>query len=81
MVQINGLRIMTDPVFGDRVSPFTTIGPKRFQEAPIKLSDVPELDAVIISHNHYDHLDMDSIKALHARVDIFITPIGGSGPI
>ncbi len=76
MIEIDGLRIMTDPVFSDRASPFTSFGPKRFQPLPIKLADVPALDAVVISHDHYDHLDMDAIKELHGRVDRFFVPLG-----
>jgi len=76
MIEIDGLRILTDPVFGERASPFTNMGPKRFQKAPINLADLPPLDAVVISHDHYDHLDMESIKLLHPQVKQFITPLG-----
>ncbi len=76
MVEIDGLRIMTDPVFSDRASPFKSLGPKRFQPLPIDLADVPALDAVIISHDHYDHLDMAAIKALKDRVEKFYVPLG-----
>ena len=58
LVEIDGARILTDPVWGERVSPSTLLGPRRFFEPPIALADLPRLDAVLISHDHYDHLDM-----------------------
>lgn len=75
-IELDGLKIMTDPVFGERASPFSWLGPKRFQKAPIDIAEVPELDAVIISHDHYDHLDMESVKFLDGRVQKFFTPLG-----
>ena len=63
-IQHNGLNILTDPIFSERASPFSFAGPKRYTPAPIKLSDLPPIDIVVISHNHYDHLDENSIKAL-----------------
>ena len=76
MIELDGLRIMTDPVFSDRASPFANMGPKRFQPMPIALADVPDLDVVIISHDHYDHLDMAAIKEMHPRVGRFFVPLG-----
>lgn len=60
-----GVRILADPVFAERVGPWGLVGPKRFSPAPCSLEEVPEVDAVIISHNHYDHLDVDTIKHLY----------------
>lgn len=63
-IQHNGLNILTDPIFSKRASPFSFVGPKRYTAAPAKLTDLPPIDIVVISHNHYDHLDEESIKAL-----------------
>ncbi|MCW9034940.1 MAG: MBL fold metallo-hydrolase [Rhodospirillales bacterium] len=76
LIEIDGLKILTDPMFGERASPFSWIGPKRFQQPPINIADIPELDAIIISHDHYDHLDMESIKLLNDRTLHFFTPLG-----
>lgn len=64
---------ITDPVLGERVSPVSWIGPKRFHPLPIK--ELPELEAVIISHDHHDHLDEKSLLQLNARTKKFITPL------
>ncbi len=56
-VEIDGIRMLIDPVFSDYASPFA-FGPERFHPPPIKLQDLPKIDAVVISHDHYDHLDM-----------------------
>ncbi|KAI5457070.1 N-acyl-phosphatidylethanolamine-hydrolyzing phospholipase D [Mariannaea sp. PMI_226] len=63
--QERGVRILLDPVFCDRMGPTTFLGPKRFLNPPCRLEDVPEVDIVCISHNHYDHLDLDTIKKLY----------------
>lgn len=62
LIEIDGRRILTDPVWSERASFLTFLGPKRFFEAPLPLADLPPLDAVIISHDHYDHLDKETIK-------------------
>ncbi|KAL9059259.1 MAG: hypothetical protein Q9162_001296 [Coniocarpon cinnabarinum] len=62
-----GIRILLDPVFSERTSPFSFIGPKRYTPAPCKVSDLPEVDLVCISHNHYDHLDESTIRELASR--------------
>ncbi len=67
---------LTDPVFSERASPFQFMGPKRFHQPPISLADLPPIKGVILSHNHYDHLDKDSILKLLAKVDHFIVPLG-----
>lgn len=76
LVEIDGFRILTDPVFSDRVSPFGFIGPKRWYAPPIALADLPEIDAVVISHDHYDHLDMKTIRAMQNWRAIFVVPLG-----
>ncbi|KAJ6483934.1 N-acyl-phosphatidylethanolamine-hydrolyzing phospholipase D [Mycena sanguinolenta] len=64
---VRGARILFDPVFSDRCSPTQWVGPKRFTPAPCALEDIPEIDAVVISHNHYDHMDTTSLQHLLAR--------------
>ncbi len=74
-VEIDGLRLLLDPVFAERVSPIS-IGPKRFHPPPIALADLPKIDAVLVSHDHYDHLDMDTVQYLAARGTRFFVPLG-----
>ncbi|KAJ7230014.1 N-acyl-phosphatidylethanolamine-hydrolyzing phospholipase D [Mycena pura] len=64
---VRGARILFDPVFSDRCSPSQWIGPKRFTPPPCALEDVPEVDAIVISHNHYDHMDTTSLRHLLGR--------------
>lgn len=68
--------ILTDPVFSQTITLFPFIAPKRFHELPIEMEDLPFIDLVIISHNHYDHLDEPSIKKLKDKVGYFFTTIG-----
>jgi L-ascorbate metabolism protein UlaG (beta-lactamase superfamily) len=75
-VEIDGLRVLLDPVFAERVSPLP-VGPKRFHAPPVALADLPAIDAVLISHDHYDHLDMDATRRLAAGGRTrFIVPLG-----
>ena len=76
LVEIDGVRLLTDPVWGERVSPVTFAGPKRFQPVPVPVSALPPLDVVIISHDHYDHLDYPTILELARRDVPFITSLG-----
>jgi L-ascorbate metabolism protein UlaG (beta-lactamase superfamily) len=77
MIEINGLRVLTDPVWGKRASPSQLAGPKRFQPVPLALKALPRLDAVVISHDHYDHLDMATIQELVKLQAVpFITSLG-----
>ncbi|MCG9748085.1 MBL fold metallo-hydrolase [Shewanella sp. Isolate8] len=76
LLKIAGQTWLIDPVFSDRASPFSFIGPKRFHQPPIALEQLPEIDGVLISHDHYDHLDEESIKRLHHKVKRFIVPLG-----
>ncbi|MSR35252.1 MAG: hypothetical protein EXR95_01235 [Gemmatimonadetes bacterium] len=69
-------RILIDPVWSERTSPWHRVGPKRFHPPPIPLADLPPLDAVLISHDHYDHLDKATIKALESTGALFITSLG-----
>ncbi|RNC84008.1 MAG: twin-arginine translocation pathway signal [Balneola sp.] len=77
LVQTDGLNIITDPVYGKRVSPFSFAGPKRMRPPGIKFEDLPEIHAVLLSHNHYDHLDISTLKRIQQVFDpVFITPLG-----
>lgn len=67
---------LTDPVFAERASPVQWAGPERFHQPPISLQDLPPLKAVILSHNHYDHLDHMSIKVLQEKTEFFLAPLG-----
>ncbi len=76
LIEIEGRRILTDPVWSQRSSPSNVMGPARFHPPPIALGDLPPLDAVIISHDHYDHLDKESIVLLAGTGVVFIMPLG-----
>jgi L-ascorbate metabolism protein UlaG (beta-lactamase superfamily) len=76
LVEIDGRRVLTDPVWSDRASPVGFAGPKRFQPVPVPVTGLPPLDAVIISHDHYDHLDRATILALVPSGVPFITSLG-----
>lgn len=67
---------LIDPVFSDRVSPFSFMGPKRFHPTPLSIADLPPIKGVILSHNHYDHLDEAAIKTLTTKVENFYMPLG-----
>ena len=76
LIEIDGLRVLTDPVWGPRASPSRIAGPKRFQPVPVRLSKMPPIDLVLVSHDHYDHLDYPTIKEL-ARMNVpFVTSLG-----
>ncbi|MBD8879568.1 MBL fold metallo-hydrolase [Rhodanobacter sp. 7MK24] len=76
LLEIDGWRVLTDPVWGQRASPFTLLGPKRFQPVPVGLRDLPAIDAVVISHDHYDYLDYPTIRALAKSKVPFVTSLG-----
>ena len=76
LIEIDGLRVLTDPVWGPRASPTRLAGPKRFQPVPVALRAMPPIDLVVLSHDHYDHLDYPTIREL-ARQDVpFVTSLG-----
>ncbi len=76
LIQMSGKNILIDPVFSERSSPVQWAGPKRFTPPPIDIDDLPEIDAVLITHDHYDHLDMDTIKRLESKTKNYIVPLG-----
>ncbi|ELA7187662.1 MBL fold metallo-hydrolase [Vibrio alginolyticus] len=75
LMKLDGKLVMTDPVFSDRASPVQWAGPKRFHQTPITIEDLPTIDVVVISHDHYDHLDKASIKVLGDKVGTFLVPL------
>src|ERR1700731_2872747 len=76
LLEIDGLRVLTDPVWGERASPVTFAGPKRFQPVPAPIAALPPLDAVVVSHDHFDHLDYPTILELSQRDVPFVTSLG-----
>jgi L-ascorbate metabolism protein UlaG (beta-lactamase superfamily) len=66
LVQIDGLNVLTDPVWSDRTSPIGWAGPRRARPPGIRFEDLPPIDVVLVSHNHYDHLDVDTLRRLQA---------------
>ncbi|HEY8053448.1 MAG TPA: MBL fold metallo-hydrolase [Steroidobacteraceae bacterium] len=76
LIEIDGLRVLTDPVWGPRASPSRIAGPKRFQPVPVPLRAMPPLDLVIVSHDHYDHLDYPTIAKLAGLNVPFVTSLG-----
>lgn len=82
LIQMSGINILTDPVFSDRCSPFQAFGPKRFRKPACSIQDLKfndiGIDIVLLSHNHYDHLDYDSIKTLASSTNppLFVVPLG-----
>ncbi|KVF72518.1 hydrolase [Burkholderia sp. FL-7-2-10-S1-D7] len=76
LLKLRGEFWLTDPVFAERASPFRRIGPKRFHAPPIALVDLPPLRGVLLSHDHYDHLDRETVLALAATTGVFVTTLG-----
>ncbi|NEC26153.1 MBL fold metallo-hydrolase [Streptomyces sp. SID8111] len=76
LAEIDGRRILFDPVWGERCSPFAFAGPKRLHPVPVPLAALGPVDAVVISHDHYDHLDLPTIRALADTDTVFAVPLG-----
>jgi len=76
LIEIDGVRVLTDPVWGPRASPSRLLGPKRFQPVPVGLRSLPPIDLVVISHDHYDHLDYPTIRQLAKGHVPFVTSLG-----
>lgn len=76
LLEIDGKLVLTDPVFGPRASPFSWLGPKRFHPPPIEPEQLPPLDMILVSHDHYDHLDFPTISKLATRETTWVTSLG-----
>jgi len=76
LLKLRGKFWLIDPVFGERVSPFSFIGPKRFHKPPLTLEQLPQIEGLILSHDHYDHLDVPTIEYLAQRVQRYFVPLG-----
>jgi hypothetical protein len=80
LIEVDGVRLLTDPIWSERASPVQWIGPQRWYPPTIALADLPPVDAVLISHDHYDHLDWATIVAMRGWKNVFIVPLGiGAG--
>jgi L-ascorbate metabolism protein UlaG (beta-lactamase superfamily) len=76
LVEIDGVRVLTDPIWSERASPVQWIGPHRWFAPPLQLERLPAVDVVVISHDHYDHLDRATIVAMKQWHNVFIVPLG-----
>ncbi len=76
LIEIEGQRVLTDPVWSERIGPVSWIGPSRWFPRPLALAELPPLDAVVVSHDHYDHLDYGTVTALKDTGVPFIVPLG-----
>lgn len=76
LLKLAGEFWLTDPVFSKRASPVQWAGPKRFHSPPISIAELPSIKGVILSHDHYDHLDRAAVLELAPKVEMFITPLG-----
>ncbi len=77
LIQTEGLNILTDPVWAQRVSPFSFIGPQRYMDPGIDMKDIPKIDVILLTHNHYDHMDIKTLQKIHNRDNPKIyTPLG-----
>jgi len=79
LIQTQSLNILTDPVYSERCSPFSFVGPKRVSKPGIQLEKLPKIDVIMISHNHYDHMDIDTLKELTKNANPkIIVPLGNA---
>lgn len=76
LVQMGDKNIFIDPVLSERTSPVGFAGPKRFSDIALEIENVPDVDVLFISHDHYDHLDYTTIKAIDSKVSHYVTPLG-----
>ena len=77
LLQLPGINVLTDPVYSDRVSPFSFAGPKRVRAPGLPFDNLPPIDVVLVSHNHYDHLDLETLKQLDGKFKpLFLVPLG-----
>jgi L-ascorbate metabolism protein UlaG (beta-lactamase superfamily) len=66
LVQMDGFNVLADPIWSERASPFSWVGPRRFHAPGVRFEDLPPIDAVVVSHNHYDHMDLPTLRRLAA---------------
>jgi N-acyl-phosphatidylethanolamine-hydrolysing phospholipase D len=76
LTRVDGVRFLPDPVFSDRVSPLPVAGPPRLVAPGVPLSELPDVDFAVVSHDHYDHTDLSAVRALAARGVRFVVPLG-----
>ena len=76
LVHMHGMNILIDPVFSEMISPVSWAGSKRFSHPPISVADLPKIDLLILSHDHYDHLDYDVIRKIDSKVTRYVVPLG-----
>lgn len=76
LLQMGKKNILVDPVLSERSSPVSFIGPKRFSKVPLTADQMPRIDVLLLSHDHYDHMDYNTIRAISSKVSIFIVPLG-----
>ncbi len=82
LIQVAGLNLLTDPVWSDRASPFHLAGPKRVTEPGIAFKDLPPIDAILLSHNHYDHFDTATLRRLQTdHAPLIVTPLGNDATL
>ena len=75
LIQVDGLTILTDPVFSERASPLSWAGPLRYTKPALRAHELPRVDVVVVSHNHYDHLDLPSVKDIGNQA-LWLVPLG-----
>jgi L-ascorbate metabolism protein UlaG (beta-lactamase superfamily) len=79
LVQIGPYNVLTDPVWSNRVSPFLRMGPKRVRQAGVSLADLPPIDIILLSHNHYDHMDLATLRVIEKRdKPLVVTGLGNA---
>lgn len=76
LIEIDDYVVLFDPVFSNRISPLPMFGPKRFHPVPVSISNLPDIDAVVISHDHFDHLDYETLMQLEPKTSMFYLPLG-----
>ena len=76
LLQMHGMNILIDPVFSEMISPVSWVGSKRFSHPPVSVAQLPEIDILILSHDHYDHLDYDVICQIDPKVKQYVVPLG-----
>ena len=77
LVQTSGLNILTDPIWSERASPFRFVGPRRVRAPGVRFDDLPKIDLVLVSHNHYDHMDLATLRRLWGRDrPLIVTSLG-----